>query len=374
MKTATAIPSVTAKVEKNTLIIWSDNPLRVLSSAVLSGGFKEANCIVNVGVSENCGNDEHDEHWNAETFLKMHVSKLSLPEQKTVGLMTAAKMQNLAISSQTSGRIKITMFITAGTSIAVTAGEPVGLTEGSSLPTRCGTINIIAIVDGNLTQSCMVDAVKTITEAKTVALRELDVRSRFSGELASGTMTDSVAVACTGQGDLIRYAGTFTTLGELLGKSVREATKNAILKQDNLRSDRSLTERLEERGIPLEEVLNLSSGPEIEEQPHEKSPQLKMRLEELLNDPKIASLVLAGFRLDEDRNSSLIPCGQSKRSVEDAIFLRIMENVLQAYAAKNKVKADVPCMSSDVITSKKMGFLSRLILSNVLKEALSQIS
>ena len=170
--------------------------------------------------------------------------------------MTAAKMQNLAISSQTSGRIKIAMFITAGTSIAVTAGEPVGLTEGSSLPTRCGTINIIAIIDGNLTQSCMVDAVKTITEAKTVALRELDVRSRFSGELASGTMTDSVAVACTGQGDLIRYAGTFTTLGELLGKSVREATKNAILKQDNLRSDRTAL-----RSWPLLKMARLPPAP-----------------------------------------------------------------------------------------------------------------
>ena len=374
MKTATAIPSVTAKVEKNTLVIWSDNPLRVLSSAVLSGGFKEANCIVNVGVSENCGNDKHDEHWNAETFLKMHVSKLSLPEQKTVGLMTAAKMQNLAISSQTSGRIKITMFITAGTSIAVTAGEPVGLTEGSSLPTRCGTINIIAIVDGNLTQSCMVDAVKTITEAKTVALRELDVRSRFSGELASGTMTDSVAVACTGYGDPIKYAGTFTVLGELLGKSVKEATKNAILKQDDLRSDRKLIERLEERGISFEEVIKLISGPKVEELLRARGPQVKRRVEELLNDPKIASLVLAGYRLDEDRNSGLVPCGQSETSVEDSVILRIVENVIQAYAVRNKVETDMPPMSSNVMPQKKMGFLSRLILSNVLKEALSEVS
>jgi len=220
----------------------------------------------------------------------------------------------------------------------------------------------------------MVDAVKTITEAKTVALRELDVRSRFSGELASGTMTDSVAVACTGYGDPIKYAGTFTVLGELLGKSVKEATKNAILKQDDLRSDRKLIERLEERGISFEEVIKLISGPKVEELLRARGPQVKRRVEELLNDPKIASLVLAGYRLDEDRNSGLVPCGQSETSVEDSVILRIVENVIQAYAVRNKVETDMPPMSSNVMPQKKMGFLSRLILSNVLKEALSEVS
>ena len=56
----------------------------------------------------------------------------------------------------------------------------------------------------------MVEAVKTLTEAKTVALRELDIRSQFSGDIATGTLTDSVVVGCTKKGDPIQYAGTFT--------------------------------------------------------------------------------------------------------------------------------------------------------------------
>jgi len=71
-----------------------------------------------------------------------------------------------------------------------------------------GTINTILLIDGNLTESCMVDAVKTATEAKSAALREIDIRSHFSDELATGTITDSIIVACTyrGRSNMLGYS------------------------------------------------------------------------------------------------------------------------------------------------------------------------
>ena len=134
-------------------------------------------------------------------------------------MMTAAKMKNVVVFTEKYEGVTLTVFITAGATVAVTAGEPAA--SKSNQLQKIGTINIIAIVDGNLTEGCMVEIIKTATEAKTVALRELDIRSRFSGDLATGTLTDSVAVGCTKKGEPIQYAGTFTILGELIGKCVR---------------------------------------------------------------------------------------------------------------------------------------------------------
>jgi adenosylcobinamide amidohydrolase len=52
MKFNVEIEPVEAEVKNNSLIIWSKTPLRILSSAVLNGGLKEANGIINVQVSE----------------------------------------------------------------------------------------------------------------------------------------------------------------------------------------------------------------------------------------------------------------------------------------------------------------------------------
>ena len=109
----------------------------------------------------------------------------------------------------------------------------------------------------------MVEAIKTATEAKTVAIRELDIRSRFSGDLATGTLTDSVAVGCTKKGESIQYAGTFTIIGELIGKCVREGVKTAIYKQEDIKPNRPLVERLAERRLSIETIISQVSDGKI---------------------------------------------------------------------------------------------------------------
>lgn len=59
----------------------------------------------------------------------------------------------------------------------------------------------------------MFNCVLTATEAKVVALSRLDIRSRFSKMIATGTTTDAIAVACSGRGEEIHYAGQATELG-----------------------------------------------------------------------------------------------------------------------------------------------------------------
>jgi adenosylcobinamide hydrolase len=301
MKIDSKIKNVQAQIKGNILVIKSTTPLRILSSAIFNGGLTDANAVLNIQVPEGSGSKKNDFHWNPENFLIEQVQKLHLQKDTTVALMTAAKMHNLAVCTEKCGETAITVFATAGKTVAVTAGEP----AASRLGQKIGTINIILLVDGNLTDGCMVETIKTMTEAKTVALRELDLRSQFSGDLATGTLTDSVLVGCTKRGAVIQYAGTFTLLGELIGKCVRESVKTALYKQERLSSGRSMLDRLNERGISPEKIMLLKPG--FQNLSEDAKKQFQEQLETILSDKRICSLVAASLRLDEDYGKGLIP-------------------------------------------------------------------
>ncbi len=368
MKFDVGIESIEAEVKDNILVIWSSKPLRAVSSAVLNGGLTEAYGIINVQVSEGSGEDKNDEHWNAEAFLKAQVQSLRLPNDKVVGLMTAAKMKNVATATRKFDKTTLTLFVTAGTTVAVTAGEP----TASKNPQKLGTINIILLVDGNMTEGCMVEAHKTITEAKTVALRELDVRSQFSGDLASGTLTDSIAVACTKKGDAISFAGTFTMIGELIGQCVRECVKEAIFKQENFSANRSLMERLSERGIQTENLFSLLNDPQIPVE-NPKYQRFKKEIERRLIDKKIASLVLASLRFDDDLSKGLIPeYGES--TVDEAVFEGIVVAAISNYLSKEKGASEAKAMELKLRNRKRLGPLTTCVLEAILKDAALEVA
>ena len=362
MKLKTEIHHISAEVKGNIIVIWSETPLRVLSSAVLNGGLQEANGIINVQVPEGCGNDKRDVHWNAEEFLIKEAKRLQLPDNKVIGLMTAAKMGNVVKCSEKCVETTLTVFVTAGSTVAVAAGE-VAASIKDFQPGKYGTINVVLLVDGNLTESCMVDALKTVTEAKTVALRELDIRSRFSGDIASGTLTDSVLVGCTGKGEVIQYAGTFTLLGELIGKCVRDSVKKAIFKQENILPNRSLMTRLAEREISIETIMSLLPEPKDAYERH-RYQQLKKQVELFLSDKKIASLVLAGLRFDDDVGKSLIPANASI-AIDLTAFEEIIQVALKDYFSDTK---------KEPATEERLGQFTKGVFKAILKKATQNIS
>lgn len=334
----TAIDLVTADVDKHKLLISSARPLTMLSSAVHNGGFKRASKIISIHVPEvNDGNsnrnmDDLDKelHENPENILKRAIIRLNIDPDNIVGLMTHADVQNVEVSTQRYQNMILSVFVTAGVEIAATAGELTVSLPNLQKIDPIGTINIILIVDGNLTESCMVDVMKTIIEAKTVALRELDVRSFFSGEQASGTVTDSVVVACTKRGSPIKYAGTGTVFGELVGKSVKEAFKKTLYKEQQVSADRCLTKRLKERKICLDHLLSLfvKAHPTLAK----NNEQFSQAVQQALSNPKIAPLVIAGFRLDEDLKHGLIP----NSKLDKPWFIETLQNaVINCLCNKN---------------------------------------
>ena len=377
MKLETNIRSVEAEIQGNRLILRSKTPLKILSSAVLNGGSLEANCIMNYQVPEDAGSDMDDEvHKEAGDFLLEETAKLGIPQDQIVAIMTAAKMTNVEKVTQKFEDITLTAFVTAGAYFAATPGDEIASKQSAFPRKKYGTINSIVLVDANLTDGCMVNAVVTATEAKAAAVRELDIRSRFSGDVATGTVTDSIVIGCTKQGRTIKYAGSGTLIGELIGKSIKTAIKKAIFKQENMYANRPLTRRLEERGITVENLTTLFSQirPKLRGNV-EMRDKFTAELRQVLEDQNIATLVIAGLRLDEDAKVDLIPENPANKYGKNFVLHKILQKAVTDYLSKGQKPSKF--VRPDYLSStfsEEMGWFTRSVLSAVMYSVYSNIT
>lgn len=225
------LPGINSYIDNKTLVIYTGEPLLVLSSAVLNGGYRQARYIINHTVSRNYHSSD------PAGDLKQVARDLALGAD-VVGLMTAVDVKNTVLRFETGESLAVAALCTAGVSNPGAAGLPAG--AGISIAARPGTINIILLVNGRLTEPALVNAVITVTEAKTRALYKAGVRVP-GGEPATGTTTDAVVVGCTGGGFPFSYAGTATEPGYLMGKAVYEAVLEGLEKY------------LSERGLAVED-------------------------------------------------------------------------------------------------------------------------
>ncbi|AKB47088.1 Adenosylcobinamide amidohydrolase [Methanosarcina sp. Kolksee] len=143
-------------------------------------------------------------------FVKEEALKLSF-EGAYFGLLTAVKMEYLQVIENDY----LTAFITAGVS------------NGSEFRAKVGTINIILISKVRLSETALLGAIITATEAKGLALLE-------KGYTFLGTNTDAVIVAyeITSKPGLeneerqeIPYAGSSTDLGKKITEAVIKGVK-----------------------------------------------------------------------------------------------------------------------------------------------------
>jgi adenosylcobinamide hydrolase len=203
-------------IEKNNeyVLIKFDGPRRTLSSAVYNGGFIQADNILNFRVEKTSDGKRYDP---PEQTLELHCDKLGL-SGITVGLMTAASMKSFRRTSICKKGVNVDCILTSGVENARCAGDPSDFDNiNGGLPP--GTINIVLVTNANLSDSTFAECIMTVSEAKAAALRELDVRSPATGNIATGTGTDSIVIV-GGSGEKIRYAGKHVLFGEMIAKSV----------------------------------------------------------------------------------------------------------------------------------------------------------
>ncbi len=218
------VPGVTVSFGPRAVHVSSEEPLVVLSSAVVGGGYGETRDILNVHVDDKYDGERPDEDL-AAAAAELGVAR------PFVGLMTAAYTEFARCVVERLGGLTVAAVVSVGLSNTSSAGvtPPIGVepaggagAAGSAPASRPGTINVILLVDAALTPAAMVNVVITATEAKTMTLGAWDVTTP-EGDHASGTSTDTVVVACTDRGEVLAYAGPATPVGWLAARAVRAA-------------------------------------------------------------------------------------------------------------------------------------------------------
>jgi adenosylcobinamide hydrolase len=282
-------------VEDNVIAVTSETALTTVSSAIYNGGFKKVNAILNIQVPE--GYSDIKLHEDPLQLVRISSAKVGVHEN-FLAMITAAKVVNRHYVAKSEGGVTVNVVATAGASHGESAGEKI---DADHLD---GTINVIVVINGNPTDSCLVAAFVTATEAKTAALNDLDIRSRYNGQAATGTITDSLSVATTNTGPVIELGGPASKLGQLVASCVRDAVKEGVKKQDGTLPSRSVASRLKARHLPVEKLAyELSKIPSLKAE----KKTLTAKLNAILVDPLYASFLLAAAELDDDVKKGVVP-------------------------------------------------------------------
>jgi len=215
-----------------TLVISFKHPHKVLSSRE---GFKEVSAV--------CNNFNPPQLWdfihqNWELYLAEIIVDLKLLPGKVAILSTGVDIDHCAFEVEEYEELNVSAFVTAGVeSNAMRIGvDKAGNIEREGKFEQIGTINTILLTNACLSESAMVRSLITVTEAKTVALQDMDIRSSYDPNVpATGTGTDNVIIV-SGEGPNVSYCGGHCKMGELMARAVTLTTKEAILKHSNTRS------------------------------------------------------------------------------------------------------------------------------------------
>lgn len=214
------MPGVELRLAQERIEMRLPQLFHTLSSAVLPGGFSRANGVVNwkVPLHYRCEDPLSD--------LRRQCSLWAFDPESSIGFITAAKLTHASIIELEGDRFRLLCCTTVGTRNAARSGLPRQTFSAYS----AGTINTIVAIDGEMTEAAMVNAVITATEAKSAALQLLGIRETASGEVATGTTTDAVAIAVSQNkswGAVHAYAGAATSIGCAIGEAVYESVLEA---------------------------------------------------------------------------------------------------------------------------------------------------
>ncbi len=215
-----------------------------------------ATCRANGGIQRNlsyvlnhqgCESRGHTRCVNYRDIKAYHASicePLGLPPEECAVMGTAANMHHAAIVRESFRDLEVVAVITGGVEAnAGRAGDPASVLElpdgfeslkGKEKP-GAGTINTLLFISRPLLEGALTRVIMTAAEAKTAALQELNVNSRYSDQPATGTGTDQIIVSAAERDEYhLSWAGKHSKLGELIGVTVHDAVKETLARQNRL--------------------------------------------------------------------------------------------------------------------------------------------
>jgi len=203
-------------VKDNTLVIKGD--FDGISTGI-NGGRRRVRSVINHEVGRDFSRHDHAEYLD-------QVAATVGAEYPYFGFMTAVQMKNLCLVRDPY----VTVFVTAG------------ISNPSHDPGVPGTINILMVVHGRMTEGALASAIILATEAKSKVLFEM-------GFDFTGTTTDAVAVLTETRDTGIceppqyEYSGAVTQVGQSIYRCVKKGVAEAIRRQHLLADGGSVKSR-----------------------------------------------------------------------------------------------------------------------------------
>lgn len=235
--------------ESTSITILFDDIHYSLSSGQLNGGFHHTLGVRNQQLTYHIETEKDLPGGSVANYLAQEFEHIDTPVHFSTALLTSATMNLHAYAKVEEHDTIVETIVTAGyEKTAHRAGTGYCYEERDGSFIVPGTINILVFTNKALTDSAMVKAIMTITEAKTAALQDWGVESvrlyPFINEdipeaitkerktSATGTSTDGIILTIDTNGDVLTDAGSFSLFGDTLAKAVyvgiQRALENAI--------------------------------------------------------------------------------------------------------------------------------------------------
>lgn len=238
-----------------------------------------------------------------------------LPMATTATMGTAAQMEYASLAEERFEDCSVLAVTTAGVqSNAGRAGDPADWHE------KVGTINIMLFFNASLSPAALVRAAVTLTEAKTAALLDLSVPSRYSARLATGTGTDQFQIAApTAAVSRYTWTGKHAKIGELIGKAVHRSVQESLRWQNGLEPalTRSLTHQLGRFGVSPVALQAIFA----EHAPMELQPFLCESLPMIEHDPRVACCAMAIASLLDHRDAGALTHASALEGIQSQCAL-----------------------------------------------------
>lgn len=227
---------------RDAIVLRFSGKRKVLGTGALNGGIRtDLTAVFNNNDCAQAG--VYCEMWgNTMEDHQAHTARaLGLDPKTVTGMNTSANPNNYSIKTMAYSDFSVTCIATAGLEVnGCRVGGEASLheTEGKAqvLP---GTVNMLLYIDADLTDGCMTRALVTCSEAKVAALQELMVSDRYGMGIATGSGTDDTIIISNIESSThLSQAGEHFKLGELIGKTVIAAVKDALYRQSGLSQGR----------------------------------------------------------------------------------------------------------------------------------------
>jgi adenosylcobinamide hydrolase len=204
------------------VLVWRfARPLRSISSAIVGGGIGSCQWVLNMTVDPLYSRSDPAYHLDeVASSLGLVGDGIGLLTAVDVSMHTSGTSDGAVVHSTVGVRRPVWAF--DPTEALPQRDQPTGLHGQTS--TKPGTINSVCFVEQRLSDAALVNAVATITEAKTQALRSRDIPG-------TGTASDAICVLCPTGGDEEIFGGPRSYWGARLGAATYASVVAGIDRQ-----------------------------------------------------------------------------------------------------------------------------------------------